>query len=162
MYAWFTIAGSTAFSGVPNVLLQTLIIPFEKENKRAIFELINSSISNNLVLYKYSFVYTLLNVNTVLFQTIHFRVSTISKSKTVLFQTIQFSLPKHFHIYIYMCVCVCVCVWKCINMEKNSIHIIYIYIYACARACACEYVCVCVCAHAPACCNANVNILSNK
>ncbi len=44
------------------------------------------------------FVYTQLNVKTVLYITIQFSVSTVSKSKTVLFQTIQFSIPEQFHL----------------------------------------------------------------
>ncbi len=42
------------------------------------------------------FVYTLLNVKTVLFQTIQFSVSTVSKSKTVPFQIIHFSISMQF------------------------------------------------------------------
>ena len=38
------------------------------------------------------FVYTQLNVKTVLYETIQFRVSRVSMSKTVPFQTIQFSI----------------------------------------------------------------------
>ena len=36
------------------------------------------------------FVYTQLNIKTVLFQTIKFSIRTVSMSKAVLFQTIQF------------------------------------------------------------------------
>ena len=43
------------------------------------------------------FVYTQLNVKTVLFQTIQFSVSTISMKKTVPFQTIQLSIEKQFY-----------------------------------------------------------------
>ena len=43
------------------------------------------------------FVYTLLNVKTVLFQTIQFRVRTVSMPKTVPFQTIQFSISTQFN-----------------------------------------------------------------
>ena len=42
------------------------------------------------------FVYTQLNVKTVLYKTIQFSVSTVSMSKAVLFQTIQFSISTHF------------------------------------------------------------------
>ena len=42
------------------------------------------------------FVYTQLNVKTVLFQTIQFSISTVSMSKTVLFLTIQFSISTQF------------------------------------------------------------------
>ena len=42
------------------------------------------------------FVYTELNVKTVIYQTIHFRVSTVSMSKPVPFQTIHFSLSTRF------------------------------------------------------------------
>ena len=42
------------------------------------------------------FVYTQLNVETALFRTIQFSVSTVSMSKTVLFQTIQFSIRTQF------------------------------------------------------------------
>ena len=38
------------------------------------------------------FVYTQLNVKTVLFETIQFNLSTVSMLKTVLFQTILFSI----------------------------------------------------------------------
>ena len=41
-------------------------------------------------------VYIQLNVKTVIFQTIQFSVSTVSKSKTVLFQVIQFSISTQF------------------------------------------------------------------
>ena len=40
----------------------------------------------------YSFVYSRLNVKTVLYQTIQFSVSTVLMSKTVPFQTNQFSI----------------------------------------------------------------------
>ena len=43
------------------------------------------------------FVYTQLNVQTVLFQTSQFIVNTVSKSKTVQFKKIQFSIQKQFH-----------------------------------------------------------------
>ena len=42
------------------------------------------------------FVYTQLNVKTVLYITIQFSVSTVSMSKTVPFQTIQFSISMQF------------------------------------------------------------------
>ena len=42
------------------------------------------------------FVYTQLNVKTVLYITIQFSVSTVSISKTVLFRTIQFSISMQF------------------------------------------------------------------
>ena len=42
------------------------------------------------------FVYTQLNVKTVLFQTIQLSIITVSMSKTVLFQTIQFSISTQF------------------------------------------------------------------
>ena len=42
------------------------------------------------------FVYTQLNIKTILFQTIQFSVSTVSMSKTVLFQTIHFSISMQF------------------------------------------------------------------
>ena len=42
------------------------------------------------------FVYTQLNVKTVLFQKIQINVSTVSMSKKVLFQTIQFSISTQF------------------------------------------------------------------
>ena len=42
------------------------------------------------------FVYTQLHVKTVLFQTIHFNLSTVSISKTVLVQSIQFSISTQF------------------------------------------------------------------
>ena len=43
------------------------------------------------------FVYTQLNIKTVLFQKIHFNVKTVSISKTVPFQTNQFSIKKQFY-----------------------------------------------------------------
>ena len=43
------------------------------------------------------FVYTQLNVKTVLFQIIQFSVNTVSMSKTVLFQTIEFSIQKQYY-----------------------------------------------------------------
>ena len=45
----------------------------------------------------YIFVYTQLNVKTVLFQAIQFSVSTVSMSKTVLFQINQYSIEDEFH-----------------------------------------------------------------
>ena len=42
------------------------------------------------------FVYTQLNIKTVLFQTIQFGISTVLMSKTVLFQAIQFSMSTQF------------------------------------------------------------------
>ena len=42
------------------------------------------------------FVYTLLNVKIVLFQTIQFTVNTVSMSKTVLSKVIQFSISTRF------------------------------------------------------------------
>ena len=42
------------------------------------------------------FLYTQLNVKTVLYQTIQFSVSRVSMSKTVPFQTIQFSISTWF------------------------------------------------------------------
>ena len=42
------------------------------------------------------FVYTQLNVKSVLFQTIKFNINTVWMSKTVLFQTIQFSISTQF------------------------------------------------------------------
>ena len=42
------------------------------------------------------FVYTQLNVKTVLYQTIQFRINTISISKTVPFQTMQFCISTQF------------------------------------------------------------------
>ena len=42
------------------------------------------------------FVYTQLNVKTVLFRTIQFRASTVSMPKAVLFQVIQFSISTQF------------------------------------------------------------------
>ena len=67
----------------------------------------NNSNSVNSVKYKYSFVYTQLNIKTVLYYTIQFSVNTFSISKTVPFQRIQFSvstkpLKKRLHKYIYM------------------------------------------------------------
>ena len=44
------------------------------------------------------FVYSLLNVKIVLFQTIKLSVSTVSMSKIVLFQMIQFSICTHFNV----------------------------------------------------------------
>ena len=43
------------------------------------------------------FVYVQLNVKTVLFQKIHFSISTVSMSKTVLYQAIQFSISTQFY-----------------------------------------------------------------
>ena len=43
------------------------------------------------------FVYTQLNVKTVLYQTIQFSVSKVSMSKTVSFQAIQFSMSTQFY-----------------------------------------------------------------
>ena len=45
---------------------------------------------------KIDFVYTQLNVKTVLYQTIQFSVSRVSMSKTVPFQTIKFSMNTQF------------------------------------------------------------------
>ena len=42
------------------------------------------------------FIYTQLNIKTVLYKTIQFNVSTVSMSKTVPFQTIQSSISKQF------------------------------------------------------------------
>ena len=60
----------------------------------------NISISNYSVYSNSSnsvdFVYTQLNVKTVLYITIQFSVSTVSMSKTVPFQTIQFSMSMQF------------------------------------------------------------------
>ena len=42
------------------------------------------------------FVYTQLNVKTILYETIQFSISTLSMSKTVPFQTIQFSISMQF------------------------------------------------------------------
>ena len=60
----------------------------------------NISISNYSVYSNSSksanFVYTQLNVKTVLYITIQFSVSTVLMSKTVPFQTIQFSISTQF------------------------------------------------------------------
>ena len=62
----------------------------------------NISISNYSVYSDNSnsanFVYTQLNVKTVLYITIQFSVSRVSMSKTVLFQTIQFSISTQFKL----------------------------------------------------------------
>ena len=65
-------------------------------NAKSIFIHINSSISNNLVEYKYSFLFPHCEMSkTVLFQAIQFSISTLFQyQKTVLFQTIQFSISK--------------------------------------------------------------------
>ena len=42
------------------------------------------------------FVYTQLNVKTVLYQSIQFSVSTVSMSKTIIFQTIQLGVSTQF------------------------------------------------------------------
>ena len=60
-----------------------------------LIQLIQFSISTD-------FVYTQLNVKTVLYQTIQFNVSTVSMSKTVPFQTIQFSLSTQFKCRVYL------------------------------------------------------------
>ena len=46
--------------------------------------------------YKLNFVYTQLNVKTVIFQIIQFSVYTVSASKTAPFQTFQFSISRQF------------------------------------------------------------------
>ena len=58
----------------------------------------NSVWSSKTIQYIMSifFVYTLLNVKTVLFQAIQFSVSTVSMSKTVHYQRIQFSINTQF------------------------------------------------------------------
>ena len=55
---------------------------------------IHSVYSNNSNLA--NFVYTQINVKTVLYITIQFSVSTVSMSQTVPFQTIQFSISTQF------------------------------------------------------------------
>ena len=44
------------------------------------------------------FVYTQLNVKTLLFQAIQFSISSVSMSKTVIFQTTQFSISMLFQL----------------------------------------------------------------
>ena len=61
------------------------------------------------------FVYTQLNVKTVLYQIIQFSKSTVLMSKTVPFQTIQFSVQKQFHFEQFSLAC------KNSSISKNSV-----------------------------------------
>ena len=61
-------------------------------NPKSIFIQINSYISNNSVQHMYSFfVYTQLNIKTVLFQAIQFSINTQMNAKTIPYQPTQFS-----------------------------------------------------------------------
>ena len=69
------------------------------------------------------FVYTQLNVKTVLLQTIQFTVCTISISKRVLFQTIQFSIQKQFHFKHFS-----LAQGRSLNVKTNQFQAIQPYI----------------------------------
>ena len=56
----------------------------------------NSSNSANSAGISLDFIYTQLNVKTVLYQTVQFSVRTVSMSKTIPFQTIQFCISTLF------------------------------------------------------------------
>ena len=71
-------------------LSKTFLFQAIQFSQTVLIQLIQISISID-------FVYTELNVKTVLYQTIHFNVNTVSMSKTVSFQTIQFSISMQFN-----------------------------------------------------------------
>ena len=80
----FSLNMSTQFNCQKTFLFQAI-----KFSQTILIQTIQFSISID-------FVYTQLNVKTVIFQIIQFSISTVSISKTVLFQTIQFSISMQF------------------------------------------------------------------